>query len=298
MHSRTRQKIKFRRSFTLVELLVVISIIAILMALLLPTLQSARDVAKRAHCMSNLRQIALGSMNYANDWKGYGMGSTQNWLYARSIKPGVTADGYLWSAPPLSPDGANCAVKRYLVACPGRDHDWSDYSKRFVGYHTEQHARSNPNNALGMSYFMAFACNASGIIDLRTVPNSYRDGINSDGVTPNTKVPIVYRCPNLNYLGKTVTYYKNNVMDDGVTAQIKFRIPSQQPLAGDRASNIGYYNAALTQPMVHRRKGANTVMMDGHAIWTPFSKFQEAKITGNHAAQFFHGTWPEGLVWH
>ncbi len=58
------------RAFTLIELLVVIAIIAVLMAVLMPSLRMAKDHAKRVHCVSNTKTLALGWYMYQDDFNG------------------------------------------------------------------------------------------------------------------------------------------------------------------------------------------------------------------------------------
>jgi len=78
---------KARRGFTLIELLVVIAIISILASMLLPALKSAKDVAKKSVCTSNLKQIGQATMMYVFDYNSYLPPSGFNCAYTGLISP-------------------------------------------------------------------------------------------------------------------------------------------------------------------------------------------------------------------
>jgi len=114
------------KNFTLIELLIVIAIIAILAAMLLPTLGKARATAQRTICAGNLRQLATANFSYANDYKyltAINTGSApgeydHSWM--TNLMPYLIPSFDYWKIP--APRLANYGIilRKTVFNCPGR----------------------------------------------------------------------------------------------------------------------------------------------------------------------------------
>lgn len=106
-------------SFTLIELLVVIAIIAILAALLLPSLQGARENARRTQCLNNLRQINLMCVNYAGDSEGW-LPQTGNYALPCKDTPFFLNSSYSSWFPVPDTDSTRRSIYQNIYRCPSR----------------------------------------------------------------------------------------------------------------------------------------------------------------------------------
>lgn len=131
-HPASMPKNPRRAAFTLVELLVVIAIITILAALIFPAFAAVRSRARVSVCTSNLRQIGMAMLQYANDFDGYPtppfsctgiITGNPGWWYGTSTIAGVGAAGP--SGGSLGPSG-NTAPPFYGYSAPPGDIYWPD----------------------------------------------------------------------------------------------------------------------------------------------------------------------------
>lgn len=145
-----------REGFTLVELLVVIAIIGILMGLLLPAVQMAREASRRAQCGNNLRQLGLGLHNYASPRENLPRGVYAGW-------------GHSWTAEVLP----FIEQQNLYDTIPT---PWND-----DGWYGGGDARSLALRQLMQTPVATFKCPSepSGIVDPRTINGLENRAINS-----------------------------------------------------------------------------------------------------------------------
>jgi prepilin-type N-terminal cleavage/methylation domain-containing protein/prepilin-type processing-associated H-X9-DG protein len=173
---------KTRLGFTLVELLVVIAIIGVLVSLLLPAVQSARESARRTQCINNLKQFSLGCLNFENT-RGYvpkggfaqstdkfPEGGGVSWMF---VVLGYMEQGNLYDRVVASGSLTNAVTQRVLPAtlkiirCP------SDQFERGNYLHSNYIASTGPtcnNPPSGCPAPFQMHCNGQTVPDQNIVP--------------------------------------------------------------------------------------------------------------------------------
>jgi prepilin-type processing-associated H-X9-DG protein/prepilin-type N-terminal cleavage/methylation domain-containing protein len=107
------------QSFTLIEVLVVVSIISLLAALFMPSLQAARESTNQAACMSNLKQIGIAMNMYGNDHATYPWAAEFAWPGIPSTSWVYRIQSYLGKRPP-SWSFTPADDRSPVIQCPGR----------------------------------------------------------------------------------------------------------------------------------------------------------------------------------
>ena len=182
-----------KRGFTLIELLVVIAIIAILAAILFPVFARAREQARKTSCLSNLKQMSLGFLMYAQDYDetlpGIKFGGNPGEGWPWTVFPG----SYDWTG--VFTQGVQPYIKnKQILQCPsGTDNNrWSGsnglsycYNEYLYNYYNGYDKLASLGNAPGgvAAVSVIGECWTSGIYNDwetagPTLPGNVQDGLN------------------------------------------------------------------------------------------------------------------------
>jgi prepilin-type N-terminal cleavage/methylation domain-containing protein/prepilin-type processing-associated H-X9-DG protein len=210
------------RAFTLVELLVVIAIIGILVALLLPAIQAAREAARRTQCKNNIKQVSLAILNFESTNKVFPTGGSKNLTPGYGLpqnleggKPlGVSRQGLGWGyqlLPYIEESSAYSItvtqdlqqIHMSMYVCPSRRQARIAYSPAYDAiFAFIDYAGAIPCGAktpARTTYYDVTTAVPLQLGPLRILAASFSGG---DAVTPGTTVPhnalydgVIVRCP-------------------------------------------------------------------------------------------------------
>ncbi|RYX84383.1 DUF1559 domain-containing protein [bacterium] len=234
-----------KAGFTLIELLVVIAIIAILAAILFPVFAKARENARRTSCMSNLKQIGLGLMQYTQDYdENYpaaGMSPTAN---------GPLALGYGWAG-----DIYPYVKSAQVFVCPG---DSSELMAPFnvAPYTTYPRISYSINAAIFYNLYAPAFPYPAGKMTAFTAPTKTVMLLETSSITANVT--------NSNENDSAAASGIQLPFNNGAT---KIGLYDTGYLGGMSTNVKNFLTASYRAPQGRHLEGANYAFADGHVKW-------------------------------